>query len=108
MGAGNLTCRRPTAAARQREQRLICRGTGAPTPAHQYAGATSTRRQNDAGAVQRDAPVCENEQAQGGGGHARQLRGRDYGTVMTTTQWGRKETIVRPPRSPIYSYGAAI
>jgi hypothetical protein len=26
---------------------------------------------------------------------------------MTTTQWGRKETIVRPPHSPIYSYGAA-
>jgi hypothetical protein len=26
---------------------------------------------------------------------------------MTTTQWGRKETIVRPFHSPIYSYGAA-
>jgi hypothetical protein len=26
---------------------------------------------------------------------------------MTTTQWGRKETIVRPSHSPIYSYGAA-
>ena len=25
---------------------------------------------------------------------------------MTTTQWGRKETIVRPPHSPVYSYGA--
>ncbi len=25
---------------------------------------------------------------------------------MTTTQWGRKETIVRPLHSPIYSYGA--
>ena len=25
---------------------------------------------------------------------------------MTTTQWGRRETIVRPPHSPIYSFGA--
>lgn len=25
---------------------------------------------------------------------------------MPTTQWGRKETIIWPPRSPIYSYGA--
>jgi hypothetical protein len=40
-------------------------------------------------------------------GHARQLCRRDYGTAMTTTQWGRKETIVRPFHSPIYTYGAA-
>jgi hypothetical protein len=26
---------------------------------------------------------------------------------MTTTQWGRKETIVRPPPAPVYSFGAA-
>ena len=26
---------------------------------------------------------------------------------MTTTQWGRKETIVRPPHAPVYSFGAA-
>ncbi len=26
---------------------------------------------------------------------------------MTTTQWGRKETIVHPQHAPIYSYGAA-
>jgi len=26
---------------------------------------------------------------------------------MTTTQWGRKETIFRPPRAPVYSFGAA-
>ena len=26
---------------------------------------------------------------------------------MTTTQWGRKETIVRPPHVPVYSFGAA-
>src|ERR1700678_1985442 len=25
---------------------------------------------------------------------------------MPTTQWGRKETIIWPPHSPIYSYGA--
>ncbi|MEO8736730.1 MAG: type IV secretion system DNA-binding domain-containing protein [Edaphobacter sp.] len=25
---------------------------------------------------------------------------------MTTTQWGRKETIVRPPHYPVYSFGA--
>jgi len=25
---------------------------------------------------------------------------------MTTTQWGRKETIVRPPHAPVYSFGA--
>jgi hypothetical protein len=26
---------------------------------------------------------------------------------MTTTQWGRKETIVHPPHAPVYSFGAA-
>ncbi len=26
---------------------------------------------------------------------------------MTTTQWGRKETIVRPPHAPVYSFAAA-
>jgi type IV secretory pathway TraG/TraD family ATPase VirD4 len=26
---------------------------------------------------------------------------------MTTTQWGRKETIIRPPHAPVYSLGAA-
>ena len=26
--------------------------------------------------------------------------------MMNTTQWGRKETIIFPPHSPIYSYGA--
>ena len=26
--------------------------------------------------------------------------------MMPTTQWGRKETIIFPPHSPIYSYGA--
>jgi len=26
---------------------------------------------------------------------------------MTTTHWGRKETIVRPPHAPVYSFGAA-
>jgi hypothetical protein len=26
---------------------------------------------------------------------------------MNTTQWGRKETIVRPPHAPLYSFGAA-
>jgi len=26
---------------------------------------------------------------------------------MTTTQWGRKETIIRPPHAPVYSFGAA-
>ena len=26
---------------------------------------------------------------------------------MTATQWGRKETIVRPPHAPVYSFGAA-
>jgi len=26
---------------------------------------------------------------------------------MNTTQWGRKETIVRPPHAPVYSFGAA-
>src|ERR1700749_3303299 len=25
---------------------------------------------------------------------------------MTDTQWGRKETIVRPPHYPVYSFGA--
>lgn len=25
---------------------------------------------------------------------------------MTTTQWGRKETILRPPRAPVYSFAA--
>ena len=25
---------------------------------------------------------------------------------MTNTQWGRKETIVRPPHYPVYSFGA--
>ena len=25
---------------------------------------------------------------------------------MATTQWGRKETIIFPPHSPIYTYGA--
>ena len=25
---------------------------------------------------------------------------------MPTTQWGRKETIIWPPHSPIYTYGA--
>ena len=25
---------------------------------------------------------------------------------MTITQWGRKETIVRPPHAPVYSFGA--
>lgn len=27
---------------------------------------------------------------------------------MTTTQWGRKETIVRPPHCPVYSFGAVL
>jgi hypothetical protein len=27
---------------------------------------------------------------------------------MTTTHWGRKETIIFPPHSPIYTYGAAL
>ena len=27
---------------------------------------------------------------------------------MTNTQWGRKETIVRPPHYPVYSFGAVI
>lgn len=27
---------------------------------------------------------------------------------MTTTQWGRKETIVRPPHYPVYSFGAVL
>jgi hypothetical protein len=27
---------------------------------------------------------------------------------MTDTQWGRKETIVRPPHYPVYSFGAAL
>jgi Type IV secretion-system coupling protein DNA-binding domain len=26
---------------------------------------------------------------------------------MTTTQWGRKETLIRPPHAPVYSFGAA-
>jgi Type IV secretion-system coupling protein DNA-binding domain len=26
---------------------------------------------------------------------------------MTMTQWGRKETIIRPPHAPVYSFGAA-
>ncbi|MGD0445789.1 MAG: type IV secretion system DNA-binding domain-containing protein, partial [Edaphobacter sp.] len=26
--------------------------------------------------------------------------------IMTTTQWGRKETVIFPPHSPIYTYGA--
>jgi|GEM_PF-3841853 len=25
---------------------------------------------------------------------------------MATTQWGRKETVIFPPHSPIYTYGA--
>ena len=25
---------------------------------------------------------------------------------MTTTQWGRKETIVRPPHAPVYAFAA--
>jgi hypothetical protein len=27
---------------------------------------------------------------------------------MTTTQWGRKETIVRPPHYPVYAFGAVL
>ena len=27
---------------------------------------------------------------------------------MTNTQWGRKETIVRPPHYPVYSFGAVL
>jgi hypothetical protein len=26
--------------------------------------------------------------------------------MMNTTKWGRKETIIFPPHSPIYTYGA--
>ena len=26
--------------------------------------------------------------------------------MMNTPQWGRKETIIFPPHSPIYTYGA--
>jgi hypothetical protein len=27
---------------------------------------------------------------------------------MPMTQWGRKETIIWPPHSPIYTYGAIV
>src|SRR6202012_3290843 len=30
------------------------------------------------------------------------------GTAMTDTQWGRKETIVRPPHYPVYSFAAML
>src|ERR1700734_2157853 len=90
-----------------RRELTVHGGAGTSPAPHQHVGATSARRQDDAGAVQGNAPVREKQQAQSGGRHARHLCRRGDGTAMTETQWGRKETIVRPPHYPVYSFGAA-
>ncbi len=69
-------------------------------------GAAVAWGEDDAGTVQRNASVRESQQAQSSRRPDRQLCRRDHRTAMTDTQWGRKETIVRPPHYPVYSFGA--
>src|ERR1700760_389672 len=90
----------------QRRKRTLRGSPGTPAPPYQHSGAASAGRQDDAGTVQGNAPVRENQQAQSSSGYARQQRRRGYGTPMPDTKGGRKETIARPPHYPVYSFGA--
>src|ERR1700733_8520694 len=94
----------PPGAARRLGQRSISRGDswGSLAPGKRVA-ASGRRPETHAGGVRQTARRDQRGQAR-----ARWKAGRfrRKEIAMAMTKWGRKESIIWPPHSPIYTYGA--
>src|ERR1700728_3021362 len=96
--------RNPPGAARRLGQRSISRGDswGSLAPGKRVA-ASSRRPETDAGSVRQTARRNQRGQARP---RWKADRFRRKEIAMAMTKWGRKESIIWPPHSPIYTYGA--
>src|SRR5260370_24396778 len=85
-------------------QRSIPRGDswGSLAPGKRVA-AFGRRPETHAGGVRQTARRNQRGQARLGW-KAGRFRGKEI--AMAMTKWGRKESIIWPPHSPIYTYGA--
>src|SRR5271167_1178185 len=94
----------PPGAARRHAQRSISRGDswGSLAPGKRVA-ASGRRPETHAGGVRQTARRNQRGQARPRrkAGHFRRKE-----IAMAMTKWGRKESMIWPPHSPIYTYGA--
>src|SRR5580704_118548 len=94
----------PQRAARRHGQRSISRGDswGSLAPGKRVA-ASGRRPETHTGSVRQTTRRNQRDQARPRG-KAGRFRRKEI--AMAMTKWGRKESIIWPPHSPIYTYGA--
>src|SRR4029077_3381451 len=94
----------PPGTARRLAQRSISRGNswGSFAPGER-AAASGRRPETHAGGVRQTARRNQRGQARP---RRKAGRFRRKEIAMAMTKWGRKESIIWPPHSPIYTYGA--
>src|SRR3984957_6595267 len=96
-------CNPPGAARRLGQRSISRRDSWSSLAAGERVAASGRRPETHAGGVRQTARRNQRSQTR-----ARRKAGRfrRKEIAMAVTKWGRKESIIWPPHSPIYTYGA--